>query len=312
MTASLTTDLANISTGFWILAAVAVAIGAASGFAAGLFFARWRDKRSFQRARAGVAQLFQTVISTIDAAQEVCQLLEKCPGQFLRPQQTEQLAQRRNGLVEAITSLIRRHRPETDAAPTPATAAAPVVVRPPFEIDWIAEPVDSATGLPGRKAFDENLAKLLQIGHDSRRDSGLLMLKIDKFENHRRRLGLADSDKLVKKLTAVVCRSVRDQDLVCRYSPDTLAVLLPDTDAETGRTIACVIRDTVRSYHFRVEEHGPEVFVTASFGYSACYPHDNPDLAVNRSADALAKSQQRGRNQLHAHDGQTVKHCLAG
>ena len=289
---------------------LAIAIAAGTGFAAGFFYARWSDKRSFSRARAGVAQLFQTVISTIDTAQEVCRLLEKCPGTFLKPSQTEQLVQKRNGLLDAISTLVRRHDPSFDPDPQPDAPPSPAPT--PFKIEWTTEPIDPATGLPGRQAFDENLELLMNSGRESERTSGLLLIKVDKFENLRSRLGAGDSDKLVKKMMAVVCRSVRDEDLVCRYSADMLAILLPDTDSETGRTIAGAARDSIRAHHFRVEEHGPEVFVTASFGYTACRPLDNPDLAVNRSADALSKSQQRGRNQLHAHDGQSIKHCLAG
>ncbi len=309
MNASISSELGNISSTFWVLVLVAVAVAAATGFAAGLFYARWNEKRTFMRARAGVAQLFQTIISTIDTAQEVCRLLEKCPGTPLKPSQTEQLVQKRNGLLETITNLVRRHDPNFESKSKEDAPQTPPP--PPFKIEWITEPMDDATGLPGRKAFDENLERLVTANRESERSSGLLLIKVDKFENLRNRLGVADSDKLVKKLMAVVCRSVRDQDLVCRYSAEMLAVLLPETEADAGRTIAGAVRDSVRAYHFRVEEHGPEVFVTASFGYTTCRPQDNPDLAVNRGADALSKSQQRGRNQLHAHDGQTVKHCLA-
>ncbi len=310
MNASISSELGNISSSFWIMVLLAVAIAAGTGFAAGIFYARWSDKRSFSRARAGVAQLFQTVISTIDTAQEVCRLLEKCPGTFLKPNQTEQLVQKRNGLLDAISSLVRRHDPNSDA--TPQRDVAPSPAPTPFKVEWTIEPTDPSTGLPGRQAFDENLALLMKAGQESERTSGLLLIKIDKFENLRSRLGVGDSDKLVKKMMAVVCRSVRDEDLVCRYSADMLAILLPDTDPETGRSVAGAARDSIRAHHFRVEEHGPEIFVTASFGYTACRPLDNPDLAVNRGADALSKSQQRGRNQLHAHDGQSIKHCLAG
>ncbi len=313
MTASLITELSNLGSAFWILAAMAVLISAGSGFGAGLYYARWNDRRSFQRARAGIAQLYQTVMSTIETAQEVCLLLEKCPGKILRPEQTENLIERRNSLLDTIGRLIRRGRPDWEENPQSDGQKDSDEITPqkPFEIQWVTDPTDESTGLPGRKVFDENLSNLVEAASDSDCQSGVLLLRIDKFEGLRKRVGMSDAEKIIKKLTNVVCRSVRDQDLVCRYSQDALAVLLPDVDIETGQTISGAIRDSVRAYHFRAEEHGPEIFVTASFGYSTCRPHDNPDLVVNRAADALSKSQQRGRNQLHTHDGQSLRHCMA-
>ncbi len=46
----------------------------------------------------------------------------------------------------------------------------------------------------------------------------------------------------------------------------------------TGMKIAEKIRETVRNYHFRVDDNGPEVLVTASFGYANCGPGDSADL----------------------------------
>ena len=82
-------------------------------------------------------------------------------------------------------------------------------------------------------------------------------------------------------------------------------------DDQTLRRLAQTICDTVRHYHFRLEESGPEVLVTASFGLTQCRPGDNADLILNRVENALAKSQRRGRNQLHLHNGDLLVQCLA-
>ena len=117
---------------------------------------------------------------------------------------------------------------------------------------------------------------------------------------------------MLRKMAAVVCRGGRDEDLLCRYSNDTLALLMPMVDTTTGRLLAQKIRDSVRSFHFRLEESGPEVFVSASYGFTVCEPADNGDLVVNRAGNAVSRSQRRGRNQLHLHDGETAVHRLAG
>jgi PleD family two-component response regulator len=99
---------------------------------------------------------------------------------------------------------------------------------------------------------------------------------------------------------------------VSRYNRDTLAVLMPAIDALAGGQLAGTIRDRVRSYQFRLDATGPEVLVTASFGYTRLFPGDTTESALNRAGSALEKSCGRGRNQLHVHDGNEVLHCLAG
>ena len=116
----------------------------------------------------------------------------------------------------------------------------------------------------------------------------------------------------MRNVIRVVLRAARDADSVCHYNGSTFGVLMPNVDDSTGRKLAEAIRQTVRQYHFRLDESGPEVLVTASFGYTTCLPDDNHDLALNRAGNALAKSERRGRNQLHVHDGNTLANCLVG
>jgi GGDEF domain-containing protein len=94
-------------------------------------------------------------------------------------------------------------------------------------------------------------------------------------------------------------------------APDSFAVLIPSVDAESGRKLSQAIRGAVRVHNFRMHDGGPEVMVTASFGYTACPPHDSAEAALNRSGDALSQSTRKGRNQLHVYEGEAVVHCAA-
>ena len=87
---------------------------------------------------------------------------------------------------------------------------------------------------------------------------------------------------------------------------------MPAVDARTGGELAGTIRDRVRGYRFRLDETGPEVLVTASFGYTRLFPGDTVELALNRAGNALDRSLRRGRNQLHIHDGRGMTHSMAG
>lgn len=296
----------------WWLGGIAVLfVAAASGFCAGFFCARLSERRAYERARAGVAQLFQTMLQTLDIARELCGQLEKFPDKFLKPEQTAQLEKRRGSLLEGLTRLITRHAPpalpQTEASP-PTNTAAPHPVEE-FKINWLMHPVDRATDLPDRAAFEANLGALLTACRASRCESSLLLVRVDKLAGLVSRFGQSNADKLVKRLANVVCRAVRDEDLVCCCNSETLGILFPNLDLEGGTRLGRSVRDSVRNYHFHAEETGPAVLLTASFGCTPCRPDENVELVLNRAFDALSKSQRVGRNQLHVHDGATLVHC---
>jgi GGDEF domain-containing protein len=94
--------------------------------------------------------------------------------------------------------------------------------------------------------------------------------------------------------------------------PGAFAVLLPSVAPLAGARVAEALRSAVRQHRFRANETGPEIVVTASFGYAACLPGDPPSLVLDRAGAALAKSQACGRNQLHAHDGLHQALCRVG
>lgn len=307
--AASTSETASISIAWWGWALCVLLVTSGLSFAAGFHSARACDRRAYERARSGLTQVFQTLLKTLDASREVCALLERYPGECLQPQQAEQLDLKRAGLFEALSNLISRHAPSS-AAGVEAEAAPPAPLpREKVKINWLLNPLDPVTGLPDKTAFDSNLASLLELGRNIRQISSLLLVRIDKLSVLSARLGSPDTARLVKKMAGVICRAVRDQDLVCQYGPDMLGVLLPGTDLDRGARLAGAIRDSVRGYHFRVEEDGPEVLLTASFGYTPCRPDDSQELVVNRAVDALSKSQRLGRNRLHVHDGETLLQC---
>lgn len=302
---------------FWLLAGLSLFIAAGLGFAAGYLSARLRDRSSYSRARRGINRLFETARQTLEAAQDVCGLLEKSSEPVFLPEEAEQLASRGKSLFESICRIVTLHRPETIATPAGAPAIdakkAPVEQkRVAAKLEWKLDQLNPVTGLPDAAAFQSNLQHMLEHAQAAEISGGLLAIQIDKLSSLRTRFGAVGAETLLKKLAFIVCRSVRDQDLVCQLSADQIFVLLPDVDAESGAKLARSVKDAVRQHHFRIEEQGMEVLVTASFGYIACRPYDHAELLMDRATDALRSSQRLGRNQLHVHNGEEVLHCVAG
>jgi diguanylate cyclase (GGDEF)-like protein len=292
----------------WIIASVRLALGL--GFLAGVTYANRATDRGIRKASKTLASLYTLVLDSLENSRRIVALLENFPKVALTKEQVDQLDTKRGFLTDMMGRLIGTQRDalakqvETQAKPKPKSK--------PIKLTWQRGTFDAHTNLPDRTAFDVNLAQMLDAGSRAEVPSGLLQIRIDRIDQLKSRFGIAGSDAFVKDLAAVMSQSVREQDLACRLAPDLFAILLPNVDAESGRKLSQAVRNAVRVHNFRTHDGGPEVLVTASFGFTPCPPHDSPEAALTRSGDALAQSARKGRNQLHAYEGEAVVHCAAG
>lgn len=300
---------AAISGDLWVWAGITLFMTAVLGFAAGVCYARMSVKWAFRRAQTHLSNLYVMVLNTLETAQEACSLLEKFPNLLLTPEQTEQLDAKQTRLLDTVANIIVGQK---ELAQPAVVDEGPKFQLEDFTVEWTRSPEDFSAGVPDRTAFDASLCSLLELVSQTEVDSALLLIRVDKLDHLKVRFGTKGTDQFMRKMASVICLAIRDKDLVCRFSGDTFAVLMPGVQKENGVKLAQAIRDTVRNHHFRLEESGPEVLVTASFGHTPLHPEDNADLVLNRAGNALSKSQRRGRNQLHVFDGDILVHCIAG
>ena len=284
-----------------------VVISASCGFFTGTYYARTAPQRALKQACRSVSKLYAVILEKLDLAQEVCGILETSSAYVLQADQLEQLHQRQSRLLETLTNITLRdtHSPDEDVCAADPIQPGELVV------EWIKGGEDSETELPSRAAFEENLALLVARGRQARSESGLLLVKADRLAQLKSRLGSEQVRILMKRMAGVICRAIRDEDLVCRYNAETFAVLIPGVDRESGQRVAEAVRSSIRHYKFRVDESSHEVLLTASLGYATCHADDHLELVVNRAGDALSASQRLGRNQLHAYDGSELVQCQA-
>ncbi|MAG92652.1 MAG: hypothetical protein CMJ48_02710 [Planctomycetaceae bacterium] len=298
-----------LSSEHWILAAVVLFVTAGLGFVAGVYYARTSPDTVLKRASRETGRLHQLILETLDAAQKACAVLESSTSMVLSHTQTADLEGRQGRLSETLTGLIERQHAFKEVADESATKPGKKTAKRKrneaavAQLEWTREPQHEATSLPDRSAFEQNLEALLEASAEAESSAGLLMIRMDRFEQLADRFDRESAEKLFSRLSVVVERAMSDEDLLCQYSESTLAVVLRTSSTEDGKRISERIRNCIRHHKFRVDATGPEVFVTASLGYTTCFPGDHFDVVLTRAGDAMAQSQQRGRNQLHIFDG---------
>ncbi len=272
-------------------------VATVSAFIAGLMCAPWLQEWALRRAARRVQTLHQLMLDELARVERMCKLLNVAAGGKLSTTAWEQLDQARHRFQDAWRQTAERHAPVED----PPETAAPRPNLKPFRVEWLPSASESA-GQPQRAHFDENLGRMLEATTAQAHPSGLLLVRMDKSDQLQRRFGAAVVERLQQRLGEVIQHASRGDDLICRITPELFGVLIPAVSPMAGARLAEAIRSAVRQHPFRLDESGPELIVTASFGYGVCLPGEPSSLPMDRAGEALAKSQTVGRNQLHVHD----------
>jgi len=307
--------------GVWALAAAAFVVAAVVGFAAGVQYAKNATRRAVERVKSSLANLYAHVVSSIETAQDACQTLEAFPNLQLSLEQLGRLEAKRNSLLEAVQRIVDDQQPadepvgsgirkNSEAGIARGGILTNSATNPVPEIAWVLEPQHAVTKLPDRAAFDANRELLSNIAAEGRFSCGLLLVRIDRADHLKSRFGVAGMQHFTRAMAGLICRSMRDADIACQFSPEAFAVLMPGVSEATARDCAEAIRGTIRQHHFRSSENGPEVLVTASFGLTV-FAGDDSALSVDRAENALKRSQKQGRNKLFFASGGAVVACVA-
>ena len=155
--------------------------------------------------------------------------------------------------------------------------------------------VDTLTGLPNRRQFDERIDAALQRMRRLQQPMAVMFLDIDHFKGVNDTLGHAGGDAVLCEVGRRLSACVRATDLVARLAGDEFVVLLEGvaSDAELDRLADKVVGSIRPS--FSVGETVMQV--TTSVGVSACTAADTTSAEVIARADkALYRAKKQGRN----------------
>jgi diguanylate cyclase (GGDEF)-like protein len=116
--------------------------------------------------------------------------------------------------------------------------------------------VDELTGLYTRREFDQFVKIELERFRRHRHPAAILLVEIDEIAQIGGRIGALSKGLLTAELSAILKRILRSIDLGCRYTDDTLAVLLPETNREQASVVAGRVREAVAKCEYLRAEDG--------------------------------------------------------
>lgn len=157
----------------------------------------------------------------------------------------------------------------------------------------ISAQTDPLTGLPNRRALDENFRLLIAEARSTLAPLSVVLIDLDRFKDVNDTYGHARGDEVLAAVATALRESVRTSDFAARMGGEEFLVLLPNTDPAT----AGVVAEGMAKALANTTVHGLERMVTASFGVAG-YPIHGADMAnLLRSADrALYQAKRDGRD----------------
>jgi diguanylate cyclase (GGDEF)-like protein/PAS domain S-box-containing protein len=165
--------------------------------------------------------------------------------------------------------------------------------------------VDSLTGLPNRRAFNDRLAQAVAGAQRHRGEFALLFIDLDHFKPVNDQFGHETGDQLLTKVASMLRAIVRGTDTAFRIGGDEFTVIFEmGTGAATAQMVAERIIVALKSL---VIVNGHAVVTGASVGI-ALYPEHGQtvDELVQRADTAMYAAKSSGRNQLAMSGGQPI------
>lgn len=165
--------------------------------------------------------------------------------------------------------------------------------------------VDSLTGVPNRRHFDEFINSELRRSVRSAGPMALLMLDIDYFKAYNDTYGHQMGDQCLIKVAAALTASLnRPGDMLARYGGEEFIVVLADTDRSGAEVLAERMRCKVESLEIEHRNSKVASHVTVSLGLTSTVPGKacDPGMLVSAADQALYQAKHDGRNLVRVHD----------
>lgn len=149
---------------------------------------------------------------------------------------------------------------------------------------------DALTGLWNRRQLYHFVEKLIPRAVRHNEIFSILLMDIDFFKNYNDTRGHLAGDVLLQKISALLQKSIRQEDLAVRYGGEEFLVVLPQASLQSAFEIGERIRKSIEA----------ETEVTVSAGISSFDPAKSFDQMAKEADELLYVAKESGKNKVAA------------
>ncbi|MBU4304428.1 MAG: diguanylate cyclase [Candidatus Omnitrophica bacterium] len=159
---------------------------------------------------------------------------------------------------------------------------------------------DPLTGLFNRYYLNQVFPQTLEDAEKEDFKVCVFIIDVDDFKHVNDTYGHLAGDEVLKSVSEVFKKCVREDDVVIRYAGDEFIVLSKRLDSKLASVIGDRIVSGVNNNIIKSKD-GQKIQVTISGGF-AVYPHDGKtqEELIENADQALYLSKQRGKNRISA------------
>ncbi len=158
---------------------------------------------------------------------------------------------------------------------------------------------DGLTGLYNRRFFHKVLAAELERSIRYELPFSLLLLDIDFFKKVNDTYGHQTGDKILKGMSNILLRLVRNCDIAARYGGEEFTVILPETGPKGAKVLAQRLRRGIEQE--KITSKDDTISVTVSIGVAGAEltaKDATVDTFIEQSDLALYRAKKNGRNMV--------------
>jgi diguanylate cyclase (GGDEF)-like protein len=177
-----------------------------------------------------------------------------------------------------------------------ALAVANLNLREALRLQAVRDPL---TSLYNRRYMQEFLERELHSARRKHRPLAVMMLDLDRFKRYNDKFGHSAGDQALNAVGEMLQRSVRAEDIACRYGGEEFTLILPECSLLQATVRAEEIRKRLKEYGSQPEHRAPDL--TFSIGVAAFdETTDRVDLLLKFADDALYEAKRAGRDRVVA------------
>ncbi|MBF0549800.1 MAG: diguanylate cyclase [Deltaproteobacteria bacterium] len=160
--------------------------------------------------------------------------------------------------------------------------------------------IDCLTGLHNHRYFVERFQVEFSRAKRYLTHLTLIMADLDYFKQVNDAHGHAVGDQVLREVAGRMQDKLRDSDIIARYGGEEFVALLPETDIESGRTVAEKLRRAI--CETPIESDAGSLHISISLGVTS-YPGagvESREVMFKKADQALYLAKQAGRNRVIA------------